>query len=92
MKTTELRKNLFLFQFKNGKDKARTLAGVPWHFDMSLVVLKEIARSETLSNSILNHSPFWERAYDLLLDCRTFSVAKPIGHQIGSFLNLMKRR
>lgn len=38
----ELGKSLFLFKFKNQKDKARLLVREPWHFDKNIVALHEI--------------------------------------------------
>ncbi|KAJ4835517.1 hypothetical protein Tsubulata_023290 [Turnera subulata] len=39
---SELDKNLFMFRFKDTKDKMRVLAGEPWHFDRQIVVLRPV--------------------------------------------------
>lgn len=60
--------NLFVVQFANFRDKNKVLAGRPWTFDQSLVLLNEIDGSAQPSNISLTHCPFWVRLYNLPMD------------------------
>lgn len=86
MKSINLKKNPFVFQFKSLKDKQKVLDNQSWHFDKILLVLKEVMGDEQPSTIDLSHMPFWVRAYDLPLNCRNKETTALIGSKVGVFL------
>ncbi|TXG69190.1 hypothetical protein EZV62_004125 [Acer yangbiense] len=51
--------NTFLFYFRNHGDRFRILAGGPWCFDNSLLVLERLSRVGDINDSQFNKVDFW---------------------------------
>ena len=80
--------DLFVVQFANPRDKNKVMAGRPWTFDQSLVLLNEIDGKAQPSNISLTHCPFWVRLYNLPMDSRTESRIKLIGGGLGTVMEV----
>nr|CCA66049.1 hypothetical protein [Beta vulgaris subsp. vulgaris] len=80
--------DLFVVQFACKRDKEKVMAGRPWSFDQSLVLLQEIDADVQPSNVRLTHSPFWVRVYNLPMRCRSEQHIRMIGGCIGDVLEV----
>ena len=79
---------LFVVQFASLRDKNKVLAGLPWTFDQSLVLLQEIEDDIQPSHVIINLCPFWIRLYNLPLRSRSDAHVRLIGGCLGTVLDL----
>ena len=79
---------LFVVQFACKRDKEKVMAGRPWTFDQSLVLLQNIDADIQPSNITMNLSPFWVRVYNLPLRCRSEAHIRLIGGSLGDVLEV----
>ena len=79
---------LFVVQFGCKRDKEKVMAGRPWTFDQSLVLLQEIDADIQPSNIRMTHSPFWVRVYNLPMRCRSEQHIRLLGGCIGEVLGV----
>lgn len=82
---TELRKNLFLFQFGSEADRDKVIKGGPWAFDKSLLALMEPSSVQP-SQIVFDEVPFWIRIYDLPINMQTKETAEAIGNIFGGII------
>ncbi|KAJ4849503.1 hypothetical protein Tsubulata_005815 [Turnera subulata] len=90
LQISELEKNLFMFRFRNARDKGKILAGEPWHFDRQVLVLKSIEGYELPSSIELHTTPFWVQIRDLPFDYRDPDIAEVIGRRLGSVMEMVR--
>ncbi|KAL5767822.1 hypothetical protein ACOSQ2_014605 [Xanthoceras sorbifolium] len=75
--------NIFGFHFKNLVDRKRVMAGGPWSFDGSLLVLEELTDVGELSRLAFNRAEFWVQIHNILMLCMTKEIGRFLGNQIG---------
>ncbi|KAJ4842368.1 hypothetical protein Tsubulata_015725 [Turnera subulata] len=85
---SELEKNLFMFRFRDERDKTRVLMGEPWHFDRNVLVLQSVEGNEQPSQMDLSRTPFWIQVHDLPFDYRDPEVARMIGKKLGFLMDV----
>lgn len=80
--------NLFLFKFNDIVDKRKVMAGCPWAFDGSLLVVSDYIGNIQLSKVKLDHCSFWVRVYNLPLGWMNRKTADFIGNKLGTYEGL----
>ena len=65
MRVTELGPNVFMFNFKEEKDKERALKGRPWVLDNQLLVLKQWSEGIEMDPEGFNTSYMWIQVWQL---------------------------
>ena len=82
---SEIDEDLFLVEFKDGKDKKRAIEMCPWSYEKQLVLIQDFEGEHTPKEIDIRLALFWIQIYNLLLKCRT----KETGWAIGSSLGLV---
>ncbi|KAJ4845037.1 hypothetical protein Tsubulata_031297 [Turnera subulata] len=90
LQASKLEKNMFMFSFRDERDKMKVLMKDPWHFDRNVLVLQAIEGNEQPSSIDLFQTPFWVQLHDLPFDYRDPEVAKMIGKKLGFFRDVYK--
>jgi hypothetical protein len=78
----EIKENLWLFEFSEDRDKQKVLAGRPWSYDRTLLILNEFDGKISLSQIDFSSTPIWIQIHDMSLGC----MNRVVGGQIGSSL------
>lgn len=73
-----------LFSFDSRDDVDRILAGEPWSFDKSLVVLQWYNRLTPLEDLAFDKASFWVQVHNIPIGYRTKSIAEDICSSIGA--------
>lgn len=84
---TEIKENLFSFQFADEGDKNKVLTGGPWSFDKALLVLREPGL-EQANRLGFDQCCFWIRIYDLPIAAQTKPMAERIGAVFGGIVEM----
>lgn len=92
IKTSNIGKNKYLFQFHHWRDKRKVVEGQPWHFDHYAILLGELGEIEKPSEAVLFRLPIWVRFYDVPFKGRyNEGNAMILGNKVGEFLMHDKR-
>ncbi|KAL5798563.1 hypothetical protein ACOSQ2_003383 [Xanthoceras sorbifolium] len=75
--------NIFVFHFRNVRDRQRILTGVPWNFDRSLLVLEKPDGNGYVDSMSFSMVEFWVQVHNVPLVCMTKDIGLFIGNQIG---------
>jgi len=78
--------NLFAFIFNHENDMKRVLAGCPWHFENSLVLVKQVMTLAEIKREDLFLCPFWIRILELSPNRISEEKAEQLGSMIGNFM------
>ncbi|KAL5736787.1 hypothetical protein ACOSQ2_031575 [Xanthoceras sorbifolium] len=78
-----VRDNIFAFHFQNALDKNRVLAGGPWNFDNSLLILEEPRGWGDISKMSFSKADFWIQIHNVPLLCMTRNIGLQLGAKIG---------
>ncbi|KAJ4831163.1 hypothetical protein Tsubulata_030967 [Turnera subulata] len=88
LQINKLEKNLFMFNFRDERDKTRVLVGKPWHFDRHVLVLQFVEGNKQPSNIDLFRTPFWVLVHDLPFDYCDSEVSRMIGKKLGFLMDV----
>ncbi|TXG63892.1 hypothetical protein EZV62_010886 [Acer yangbiense] len=80
--------NTFLFYFRNQGDRFRALAGGPWSFDNSLLVLDKLSGIGDIAKLGFNRVVFWVQIPNAPLLCMTREMGEFIGQLIGELVDI----
>lgn len=80
--------NRFIFHFKEEKDKRRILAGGPWHYAGSLMVLEEPKGVGEIENLRFDRATFWAQIHNIPILCMNKETAFFLGKKIGTVKDL----
>lgn len=70
-------------EFNDQSDKNRVIKDGPWHFDKSLILVKEFEGQQHVTTIDMNESSFWVRIFDLpLIACNAY-VGNLVGEALG---------
>ncbi|KAL5819222.1 hypothetical protein ACOSQ4_023064 [Xanthoceras sorbifolium] len=83
-----LSNNIYVFYFRSMEDRKQILAGEPWNFDNSLLVLGEPTGNGDLGNMKFSNTEFWVQVYNVPLVCMTREIDLFLGRQIGEVCEL----
>lgn len=83
VKIENLGDNIFIFKFGNEVDKKRILAGGPWHFNQSLIVLKEPNGIGEITAQSFTHVSFWVQLKNVPIMCMEEEICTGIGELVG---------
>ncbi|KAL5797702.1 hypothetical protein ACOSQ2_002522 [Xanthoceras sorbifolium] len=78
-----VRDNIFAFHFQNALDKNRVLAGGPWNFDNSLLILEGPRGWGDISKMSFSKADFWIQIHNVPLLCMTRNIGLQLGAKIG---------
>lgn len=78
----EIREDMWLFEFSEDRDKQKVLAGRPWSYDRTLLILNEFDGKISPSQMDFSSTPIWVQVHDMPLGC----MNRGMGSQIGSSL------
>ncbi|KAL5857646.1 hypothetical protein ACOSQ3_005104 [Xanthoceras sorbifolium] len=74
--------NVFVFHFRNLRDRQRILTGGPWNFDRSLLVLEQPRGNGYVDTMSFSMVEFWVQVHNVPLVCMTKDIGLFIGRQI----------
>ncbi|KAL8512470.1 hypothetical protein ACS0TY_018808 [Phlomoides rotata] len=86
----EIGPNLFSFNFKSHDDLMEVKRREPWHFEKSLVILKEIEKGEQPSTMSFTKTNMWVRMYDLPMAARSTKYIQSIASRWGEVVEIDK--
>ncbi|TXG51109.1 hypothetical protein EZV62_023633 [Acer yangbiense] len=78
--------NIFLFYFRNQGDRFRVLAGGPWCFDNSFLVLEKLFGTGDIAKVGFNRVVFWVQIPNAPLLCMTKEMGEFLGQLIGELI------
>ncbi|KAH7851615.1 hypothetical protein Vadar_014294 [Vaccinium darrowii] len=87
-KVLEIGENLFQFGFGLEEDLLRVLAGKPWFFSNSFLILTRWKPEMKVHQMVFNHSPIWIQVWGLPLQFYSVAVGTKIGKSVGEFLEI----
>ncbi|KAL5854858.1 hypothetical protein ACOSQ4_004660 [Xanthoceras sorbifolium] len=79
-----VRDNTYAFYFQNLRDKKRVLAGGPWNFDNSLLVLEEPQGWGDFTKMQFKYAEFWVQIHNVPLMCMSRDIGVMLGSKIGA--------
>jgi len=79
----EIRADLWLFEFSEDRDKQKVLAGRPWSYDRTLLILNEFDGKISPSQMDFSSSPIWVQVHDMPLGCMNRGVGSQIESSLG---------
>ncbi|CAN1786378.1 hypothetical protein LINPERHAP1_LOCUS17213 [Linum perenne] len=82
----DLGDNLLLFCFYHEIDLRRMMELGPWHFDSSLIVMKELQPTENPRSVELLEADFWVQVYNLPPGFFSLTVGQALGNFIGKLI------
>lgn len=88
VETQALEDNLFLFKFKDVRDKERVKEGCPWAFDNHLLMLQDFIGELRPEEYRWTHTQLWGRVHELPLEMRTKAMGEKIRHRIGQCISV----
>ncbi|KAL5739486.1 hypothetical protein ACOSQ2_028666 [Xanthoceras sorbifolium] len=80
--------NTFVFSFRNSVDRKRIMAGGPWNFDRSLIVLEEPKDNGVIGSLKFTQAEFWVQVHNVPLVCMTREIGLFLGRKIGAVREL----
>ncbi|TXG60826.1 hypothetical protein EZV62_012189 [Acer yangbiense] len=83
-----VRDNIFLFYFRNQKDRTRTLAGGPWCFDNCLLALEKVNGVGDIDQVGFHRADFWVQIHNAPLLCMTKEMGMFLGQIIGELKDI----
>ncbi|KAL8457671.1 hypothetical protein ACS0TY_035514 [Phlomoides rotata] len=86
----EIGPNLFSFNFKSHDDLMEVKRREPWHFEKSLVILKEIEKGEQPSVVSFRKTNMWIMLYDLPMAARSTKYIQSIASRCGEVVEIDK--
>ena len=81
--------DLFLFSFDNKEEGDRVFATELWHFDNSLVVLKEIGANDVMAWKDWSYTKFWVQIFNLLARGMIQEIGEIIGRGFKKCLEVI---
>ncbi|KAG8379336.1 hypothetical protein BUALT_Bualt07G0077800 [Buddleja alternifolia] len=82
-------KDRFLVNFEHELDRSRVLADAPWNFDNNMVILRELKMDQDPLSVNLDWADFVIQVSGLPLSQITLEMARFIGDQVGTFIELV---
>jgi hypothetical protein len=80
----EILENFWLFEFSDEGDKQKVMAGRPWSYDQTLLILNDFDEKLTSSQMDFSLSPIWVQIHNMPLGCMNREVCFQIGSTIGN--------
>ena len=68
-KIKSLGNNIFMFKFGLEAYKQKVMAGRPWHFDRTLIMLKEPSEIRNMRKKEFTHAAFWVQIHNIPIIC-----------------------
>ncbi|KAE9445234.1 hypothetical protein C3L33_22868, partial [Rhododendron williamsianum] len=87
-KVVEIGDNLFQFVFGLEEDLVRVIAGKPWFFNNSFLILTKWHADMKVQQLVFKHSPIWIRVWGLPLQFYSVEVGTKIGKSMKILLSL----
>nr|POE57175.1 uncharacterized protein CFP56_01831 [Quercus suber] len=84
----EIDHEIYLVEFKDGRDKKKIMDMSPWSFEKQLVLLKEFEGEQVPKDISIKQSPFWVQIHNLPLMSRTSETGWAIGSTLGEVLSV----
>jgi len=79
----EISAEMWLFEFSEERDKQKVLAGRPWSYDRTLLILNEFDGKISPSQMDFSSSPIWVQVHDMPLGCMNRGIGRQIGSSMG---------
>lgn len=79
----EILENLWLFEFSDVGDKQKLMAGRPWSYDRTLLILNDFDGKLAPSQMDFSVSPIWVQIHNMPLGCMNREVSFQIGSTLG---------
>jgi hypothetical protein len=79
----EVQENLWLFEFEEEADKQKVMAGRPWSYDRTLLILNEFDGRLAPDQLDFTLSPIWVQIHNMPLGCMNRAVGTQIGSTLG---------
>jgi hypothetical protein len=79
----EVQESLWLFEFEEDGDKRKVMAGRPWSYDRTLLILNEFDGRLAPSQMEFSCSPIWVQIHNMPLGCMNRAMGAQIGQTIG---------
>lgn len=76
-----------LFRFYNEIDLRRVIDGMPWFFNIHIIVFHKLEKGEDPIQVQIIFANFWVQVHELLLSCMSEGMARQLGNIIGEFLD-----
>ncbi|XP_055959759.1 uncharacterized protein LOC130014835 [Mercurialis annua] len=86
VKVSEIKPNLFLFQFFHELDLARVVNEGPWTFEHHLFLCQEVKRGAIVEDMELWHADLWVHVVDIPLGYASEKLAQDAGKVLGGFI------
>lgn len=83
----EIEEELFLVEFRDGRDKKRILEMCPWSYEKQLILLQEFEGERVPKEITIKWTPFWVQIYNLPLMGMTREIGMEIGEKVGMVLD-----
>ncbi|TXG63514.1 hypothetical protein EZV62_010508 [Acer yangbiense] len=80
--------NTVLFYFHNQEDRCRVLAGGPWSFDNSLLVMEKLNGLGEIGKVRFQRVEFWVQIHNAPLLCMTKELGEYLGKIIGDLVDI----
>ncbi len=79
----EIQENLWLFEFEEESNKRKIMAGRPWSYDRTLLILNEFDGRLAPSHMDFSCSAIWIQIYNMSLGCMNRAVGTQIDQTMG---------
>ena len=80
LQISEIKDDMFLVEFGDGRGKKRIMEMCPWSFEKQLILLQDFEGELVPKEIVLKWTPFWVQIYNLPLK----SMTREIGMEIGA--------
>ncbi|KAK3226105.1 hypothetical protein Dsin_005967 [Dipteronia sinensis] len=80
--------NMFLFNFRNQRDRLKILAGGPWNFDNCLFVFDKLKEVGDIANMSFHQVEFWIQVHNVPFLCMTKDMGKFLGQLISDLVDI----
>ena len=85
---SEVKEDLFLVEFSDGKDKKKVIDMCPWNFEKQLVLIQEFNGELAPKDIEIKWAPFWIQIFNLPLKCMTKEIGWTIGSKLGEVMEV----
>lgn len=88
LKIGELEGKKFQIQMEKEEDLQRALKGIPWLIRNSWLILHHWERNIDIQTLDFSHVPLWIQFWGLPLHCKSITMGKEMGSQLGTVLDV----
>ncbi|KAK7860837.1 hypothetical protein CFP56_029225 [Quercus suber] len=84
----EIKDEMFMVEFGDGKNKKKVLKMSPWSYEKQLILLHDFEGEQAPKEISLTRSPFWIQIYNLPLKSKTRETSWAISETIGKVMEV----